>query len=308
MAFPCVDVDSAACALFGLEAGQPPVAALGYLADFSEPPAGHCFRLDPVHLRADTSGLVLFAAESAGISEEEGRALFEAVRPWLEKDGWTMRYAAADRWYVSNTMSVPVLVTHSLTQVAGQPISGCLPKGEGADDWLRRINELQMILHRHDVNQHRGSQGRPLVSGLWLWGGGLMPAPGKAGCSQIQTTRSVLSGLASLHGVSSVSVMTDAGSLPADEGHFLIDIDACEPAAASGDVQHWCSQLEQLERDWFVPLLRALMRGTIQQLELLPLNGFRYPLRRLDLLAFWRGRLSGDLRSQLSVAKGQRPQ
>lgn len=288
--FPHTDADSAACALFGLDAECTPTAALTYLADFSEPPPGICLRLDPVHLRADTSGLVLFAAESAGITEEESRALFEAIRPWLEEEGWTLRYGAADRWYVSSAASCPVPSTHPLTRVLGQPVSTCLPDGEGADSWLRRINELQMELHGHAVNQQRASRGQPLISGLWLWGGGQMPAAGKTQYSWLQTTRSVLSGLAHLHEVPQYGVAIDAGSLPADDGALLVDLELCESAAASDDVQRWVSAIEQLEHDWFAPLLASLMRGTVRQLELLPLDGFCYPLQRIDLLAFWRRR------------------
>lgn len=290
VAFPYSEVDSAACALFGLDTGRTPTAALGYLADFSEPPPGICFRLDPVHLRADTSGLVLFAAESAGISEDEGRALFEAIKPWLGKDGLAMRYGAADRWYVTSAASMPVPTTQPLARVVGKPVSACLPGGEGADGWLRRINELQMEMHGHEVNLRRAGRGQPLISGLWLWGEGPMPAPGKPIYSQLQTTRTVLSGLARLHEVPQSGVGTDAGSLPIDNGCPLVDLHVCESAAASGDVQRWSGALEQLERDWFAPLMGSLMRGTVRQLELLPLDGFRYPLQLRDLLAFWRRR------------------
>ncbi|VAW75963.1 hypothetical protein MNBD_GAMMA15-2423 [hydrothermal vent metagenome] len=200
-----------------------------------------------------------------------------------------MRYGAVDRWYVSSASSMPVPVTHALTHVVGQAVSAYLPGGEGADDWLRRINELQMLLHGHEVNQQRASQGHPLVSGLWLWGGGLMPAAGRACCSQIQTARGVLSGLANLHGVTQVNDITEASLLKKGD-NILLDLDACELAAGSGDVQRWCMSLEQLERDWFRPLLNALIRGRIQTLDVLPLDGFRYPLRRSDLLAFWRGK------------------
>ncbi len=282
------DADSAACALFGLDGRQPPAAALAYLADFSEAPDGLCFRLDPVHLRADTRGLVLFDAPSAGLNDEEGRALFELVRPWLEEDGWTARYAAADRWYVSHSAPSPVPLTRPLAQVTGQPVSACLPAGEGAGDWLRRINELQMLFNSHAVNRQRARHGHPLINGLWLWGGGALPSPGQVMYTQLQTRRSVLSGLASLHGIAQVHGIPHAGSLPAGSDALLVDLDACESAAATGDVQRWCEALEHLEHDWFAPLLSALMRGAIQQLDLVPLNGFRYPLRRADLLAFWR--------------------
>jgi len=297
--FPGNDADSAACALFGLDAVKPPAAALGYLADFSKPPPGTCFRLDPVHLRADISGLVLFAAESAGLGEDEARVLFEAIRPLLHEDGWEMRYGAADRWYISNNASMPVPVTHGLTNVVGQAISAYLPKEEGADDWLRRINELQMLLHGNEVNQRRAIQGQPLVNGLWLWGGGSLPVAGKAFCSQIQTNRSVLSGLAKLHGVAQLDKVAEARLLKPG-GNVLVDLNACESVTGSCDVQRWCTALEKLEHDWFAPLLGLLMRGRIRQLDLLPLNGFRYPLRRSDLLAFWRGnRDYKDMRSGL---------
>jgi hypothetical protein len=266
-----------------------PAAPLGYLADFAEPPPGTCFRLDPVHLRADTSGLVLFAAESAGIREDEGKALAEAIRPGLEEAGWALRTTAADRWYITHPDPVPVPVTRPLASVTGQPVSTCLPSGEGADEWLRRINELQMVLHGHPVNQLRASKAQPLINGLWLWGGGSLPAAGQVAYPVVQTTRCVLSGLAKLHQSLPVNHLNAFQSHSISGRSALIDLDYCEQAAASGDVQHWCEQLEQLEQDWFAPLLGALLRFRVHRLELIPLDGFRYPLRRSNLLAFWRG-------------------
>jgi len=291
VAFPYTDTDSAACALFGIDAAQTPSAALGYLADFSEPPPATCFRLDPVHLRADTSGLVLFSAHSAGITEQESLALFNAIRPWLEKDGWAMRRGAVDRWYVHTPeTAVPVPVTRPLAEVAGQPVSACLPTGGGAGIWLRRINEMQMLLHGQPVNQQRAARGRPLINGLWLWGGGAMPEPGTSAYSQIFTARCVLSGLADLHGVPQAGQVAAAALLPNGPGSLLVDLDVCELAATRADVQGWCDAAGGLERDWFSPLLASLARGAIQRLELFPLDGFRYPLRRRDLLALWRRR------------------
>ncbi|HHQ14753.1 MAG TPA: hypothetical protein ENK16_06965, partial [Chromatiales bacterium] len=172
-----------------MPARSAPAAALEFLADFSAPPDGVCFHLDPVHLRADGSGLLLFPAEAAALGEDEGRALFEAVRPWLEEDGWKAHYAAVDRWYVTGNDSAPVPVTTSLQQVITRPVSRHMPVGEGADDWLQRINEMQMLLHGHEVNQQRGRHGRPLVNGLWLWGGGAMPAAGKSVYTHLYTSR-----------------------------------------------------------------------------------------------------------------------
>jgi len=247
---------------------------------------------------------VLFDASSAGLDEEEGRALFELARPWLEEAGWTARYAAADRWYVSHAAPSPVPLTRPLAQVAGQAISDALPEGEGAGDWLRRVNELQMLFNNHAVNQQRARRGRPLINGLWLWGGGALPSPGRAMYTQVQTQRSVLSGLAGLHGITQVQGIHHAASLPLDNEALLLELDACESAAAAGDVQRWCEALEQLEHDWFAPLLKRLMRGAIQQLDIVPVNGFRYPLRRADLLAFWRRSVHYRNLSSLRAQRG----
>ncbi|TCK18409.1 hypothetical protein DFR30_1687 [Thiogranum longum] len=299
VAFSHVDVETAACALFGIDTEPAPAAALEYLADFSIPPEGTCLHLDPVHLRADTSGLLLFTAAAAALNEDEGRALFEAVKPWLENDGWKAHYAAADRWYVSVGKSAPVPTTTPLQRVIGQPVSGHLPTGSGAEDWLRCINEMQMLLHGHEVNQERATHGRPLVNGLWLWGGGQMPVAGEVVYSQLYTGRRLLSGLADLHDTPHTGVVTGAGQLPVDQGDVLVDLKGCEAAAADGDVQRWCTALAQYEQDWFRPLLSLLLRGRIGRLELLPLDGFRYPLHRRDLLAWWRGK--ADYRTLMDV-------
>ena len=44
----------------------------------------------------------------------------------------------------------------------------CLP-------WYRLVNEMQMFLHQHDVNQERLKIGRLPVNSLWFWGAGEMP-------------------------------------------------------------------------------------------------------------------------------------
>jgi hypothetical protein len=122
-----------------------------------------------------------------------------------------------------------------LSNVLGQPVSACLPTGEGADRWLRRINECQMVLHGHAVNQRRAVSGQPLINGLWLWGGGAMPAAGHMAYSLVQTARSVLSGLARLHDVPHISPVNQTECLSVSHHSVLVDLDTCEAAACSGD-------------------------------------------------------------------------
>ncbi len=268
-----------------MDAAQPPAAALAYLADFGEAPPGICFRLDPVHLRADTSGLVLLPARFDDLDDNESGALFETVADWLEQDGWTMRRASADRWYVCSDTPRPLPSTHPVSELEGRPVSGFLPTGPGARDWLQRINEVQMLLHDHPVIRARAARGGRVPNGVWLWGGGVLPASAGAPWERVSVASGTLRGLAVLQGISRAS-MTNCSGVLAPGGDLLLELDAC--ARAGADVQAWCAALTRLEDGYFAPLLGALARGAVRQLELFPLDGFRYPLRRADLLALWR--------------------
>jgi hypothetical protein len=58
--------------------------------------------------------------------------------------------------------------------MAGEYLTPHLPRGADARLFMQRINELQMLLHSHTVNLARDDEARPVVNGLWLWGGGTL--------------------------------------------------------------------------------------------------------------------------------------
>jgi hypothetical protein len=37
-------------------------------------------------------------------------------------------------------------------------------------DWLKLLNEIQMFLYQHPVNQQRELRGQPVINSLWCWG------------------------------------------------------------------------------------------------------------------------------------------
>ena len=48
----------------------------------------------------------------------------------------------------------------------------CLPGGRDAVRVRALVNELQMLLHEHPVNERRAARGLPAVNSVWLWGAG----------------------------------------------------------------------------------------------------------------------------------------
>ncbi len=290
--FTAAGPEQAALALFDVApAGQgPPLAPFRYLADTGRAPAGCCWCVDPVHLRADTHGLILFDAVTCRLSAPERQALFATLRDFLSETDWSLETSDSQNWYLHG-LAPDQLHTTLLSQVCGKPVSDYLPRGKAAAQWMQRSNEMQMLLHNHPVNQERAARGLPAVNSVWISGGGVLPEARQAPFTQIYSDDPLLRGLALWSGAASDPPPRDAGGLPpapAAGQRMLLVLDACLPAAVYGDAQQWSEVVARYERDWFAPLLQALSARRLQALELVALNGYRYRLRRGDLWRFWR--------------------
>jgi hypothetical protein len=294
--FAATLTEQAVATLCGLGDASPPVAALSYLDDFGELPNGYCLRADPVHLRTDTGGLILFDSASFELGAAESRALVDTLAGHLAVDGWTLAHRDPRRWYLVGERPQE-LVTTALPALRGTPVPACSFTGTDAPVWTARLNELQMLMHNHPVNQARAARGQVPVNSLWLWGGGEAPAPAAADCSRVLGDNPFARGCARYCDLpAGPPGARAADTLPAAGERQLVVLEDCRTAAAYDDFAGWQTALQRLEHDWFAVLLRALRTGRLERLDLLPLNGRRYCLPRRRLLAVWKGR--GDYRGE----------
>ena len=101
-------------------------------------------------------------------------------------------------------------------------------------------------------------------------------------------------GLALAARVAARALPADAAELlraGAGSGVNLILLDQLRAAAQYGDAHGWRQALQQLERDWFAPLLEALRREHVGMLSLDapgPAGGLSVEVTRGDLPRFWR--------------------
>lgn len=256
---------------FQLGDGPFPAGALTLLAQGGNPGAASWTRADPVHLRVMRDHLVLVPAAAFQLSAAESSALCEALRAHFVDAEFRLHDAL--RWCAKVAEAVD----------GGNPLEAAgkqadLPTGAAA-----LINEAQMVLHAHPVNEAREARGEPAVNSIWLWG------PGRA-TRALCPWRSVAAddpavmGAARLAGVRYRSLPRTAGEwlerLP-EEGRHLALLDALRLTPA----------LEPLERDWFAPLLAALRAGRIGMVTVhVPdgPSGLSFETIRADLRRFWR--------------------
>jgi hypothetical protein len=61
-------------------------------------------------------------------------------------------------------------------EVLGEDIGSFLPRGADSARLRRLMSEIEMWLYPHSVNEGRRAHTVPVISGLWLWGGGASDA------------------------------------------------------------------------------------------------------------------------------------
>jgi len=131
--------------------------------------------LSPVHLHVGTEQVSLTEPAALQLDEAASRELLDIVRELFESEGFTLHWAAPDRWLATHAL-FDGLATASLDRVTGRNVDPWLPDQRSARLIRRLQNEVQMLLYTHPVNDRREAAGLPTVNSFWLSGCGRAPA------------------------------------------------------------------------------------------------------------------------------------
>jgi hypothetical protein len=233
----------------------------GALTAFAE---GFWLRADPVHLRLLRDSMVLVPVTGLRPAEAEplvatlnrhfaGTHEFRCPQP----DFWVVRTAPA------------ALAALPTQEVAGQHIAEYLP---GAP-WAALMNEIQMALHEHPVNEARELE----VNSVWLWGAGELPKSVNCRWRSVTASEPAAIGLARVARIRHRELPRTAAAwfadMPEDGQHLVV---------LNGDA-------EALEAGWFAPLLEELKSGRLGMVSVqVPDAGLAVETTRSDLRRFWR--------------------
>jgi hypothetical protein len=130
--------------------------------------------LSPGHWLMGREQLTLLDPASLGLDEAGSRALFAAVAPLFEDDGWTLVWGAPLRWYAAHP-TLTQLPTASLDRVIGRNPDVWLTAHPQARTLRRLQSEVQMLLYQHPANDAREAAGLLTVNSFWLSGCGQPP-------------------------------------------------------------------------------------------------------------------------------------
>jgi hypothetical protein len=271
-----------------LESGGKPAFATAAMHGFGlEPGEGTWFIVNPMHVEIGHSHLLMADPRNLPVSEEDGRALFDAARPWIEEAGYGFEYGDATTWFMRADQWTD-LDTASPDTAVGMNLNDWMPVGAQALAYRKLQNEVQMVWHAAPVNDIRTARGLPSVNSFWLWSGtSVSPASANAvvlaNAGTVPLDRSPHTenpkpdnspAIATFETPGWISALgtrklaTPGEVLTAQSTNTLLICGNMAAPALSADWSAWLHQMQRLEAELFAPALAALMRGQLKELRL----------------------------------------
>ncbi len=132
--------------------------------------------ITPLHWHMGGEHLSVVAPEALALAADESQALFDAVRPLFEDDGWILVWQHPTRWYAAHEC-LRDLPTASLDRVVGRNPDLWMPDHPQARTIRRLQSEVQMVWYTHPVNEEREARRQLPVNSFWLSGCGTYQPP-----------------------------------------------------------------------------------------------------------------------------------
>ena len=255
-----------------------PVAAITRQCDMGDAATQTWLRADPAWVRPEMTGARLFGfGDRLGMSREDVEALLPALQPVFADAGLVLDAPDPTRWYVRLPSDARLPTFVDVDEALGTDVFDHQPQGVTDDaalgrQWRGLLNDVQVILHNHPRNAQRVASGFPPINSLWFWGAGSYPSHVTTAHAVVYTDDVLLRSLAN---AAAVDLHTVPERWQPSMAHSLVDL-------------RQARDIEVLARDWLLPAIDALSRGTLESVILDGMDGSRFLLKRGQRWRLWR--------------------
>ena len=269
------------CEAFGIRKSQDwPLAALSRMGEGLDLGDANYFIAHPAHFALQRDHFTLDAPSA--ISVDEARQLIRDLNAHFAQDGLKFEQGSKpDTWFLCSSQTI-VAQTFLWAEAHGRDVRPLMPQGEDGMRCRSIMNQAQMLLHEHPVNQARELNGLSPVNSIWLSGGASemaseMKVRPFAMAQKIFASDALTKGLAK-------SIAQEALSLP-KHAQELMNLSGNQDALVVMD------EVNNLDADWFLPLLSILKKAKIKTLRChfgLDAKTFTLTVTPKDTWKFWR--------------------
>ncbi|MGK2951850.1 MAG: hypothetical protein ACSLEZ_05630 [Thiobacillus sp.] len=273
-------MEAALCQALGIARQQDwPLAPISLQADGGQPGTDYWLRADPVHFSVMRDRIVLAGSHGLDLCRAEADELAASIAAHFEAE-FSPQPLHPQRWYL-RLPTTPQLATTPLSCAMGRDIDPLLPRGLDASRFRSLLNELQMLLHDHPVNQAREMRGQLPVNSLWLWGGGTLP---QMQPHALRVVTDNADAIALIQFVGATRIPADAYSDQDDPD--VVVLETLVAAGQVGDAFGWREGVRAVGEQ-----LQAWMQRGRPFILADPVRGLAYAWRKADRYKFWHRRV-----------------
>ncbi|HEY1399112.1 hypothetical protein [Roseateles sp.] len=153
----------------GVADDHPPIAAWRVRAAGQDPAGAAWALLTPAHFAIGTEGVTALGPETLDLDEAESRAFLDALTTALfpAAEGWRTAWLSTGEWAIAHD-ELDGLEAASADRVLNRGVETWYPRARRLRTLL---NEAQMLLHDHPLNQAREQRNRRPLNAVWIGGG-----------------------------------------------------------------------------------------------------------------------------------------
>ncbi len=123
----------------------------------------------PVHLLLQRDSFSLAAPVPLPLENHEIEALTNTFNQHFSQD--KLQFFWHENLWFLRLETDPNIQTHAPEAALNQDVRAYAPTGEGAMQWAKFQNEVQMLLFEHPVNLSREAKKMPAMNSIWCYGG-----------------------------------------------------------------------------------------------------------------------------------------
>ena len=167
-------IDAIIQSALGLTSAATSLPMAQAFADSDKDDPARLILAEAVHLRADLHSAVVLPISKTPENIQDINLIINDLNDLFNVD-YDMT-AVGDGVFLMRLreFDAPVLYPQVLS-VLGKSITPFVEQSRQILPWYRLLNEIQMFMHQHPINDERLRQGRLPINSLWFWGAGQRP-------------------------------------------------------------------------------------------------------------------------------------
>jgi hypothetical protein len=127
-----------------------------------------------IHLKADMHNALVIPLDNNNVNEDDSSLVLEDLQTFFSED-CELKPLENGLWLMRLKNCEPSDCYPHYLSVIGRKANQFIEQSKQALPWYKLMNEMQMFMHQHPINQNRLTTGLLPINSLWFWGAGEKP-------------------------------------------------------------------------------------------------------------------------------------